>query len=283
MNIVLAHNPRSGSAKPLNELTTLFNDAGITLDTTIDITSDSATDTIKQRAVQGATIAAIGGDGTLSSVAQHLINTPAIFIPLPGGTLNHFTKDAGITQDLTAAIAAIRTAKPRPVDVAMVNDRVFLNNSSIGIYPSSLRTRKQFEDKLGKWPAAVVGSIRAYLKFELYSVTINEREFKTPFLFIGNNNYNLGAGGVRTSLNGGVLSVYAVTSTSRRGVLKLLFAAVTGYINSQPDLMSFTTKKLTLRTARPSISVSTDGEVERIKTPLTYEILPGKLTIIGNS
>ncbi|MBI3889681.1 sphingosine kinase [Candidatus Saccharibacteria bacterium] len=281
MNLTVVYNPKSGSALPKADLDMMFKKAGITVDTFLDITKNSSGDELTRLAQSGATIAAIGGDGTIASVAEHVVNTPGILAPLPGGTLNHFTKDAGIDQNLEQAIINLSSAQSRKVDVATVNDRVFLNNSSIGIYPSSLRTREQFEDKLGKWPAAVIGSIRAFLKYRLYTITINGEDHRTPFLFVGNNDYKITSTAERTHLDQGKLSVYAITSDKRRSIVKLLFAVITKRLAQQDEFMAFTTDTLTIHTKHASrVNVSTDGEVDKLSTPLTYTSCAGVLTII---
>lgn len=259
----------------------LFEKADISVETFLDITKETTTKRIARYAHAGATIAAIGGDGTIASVADSVINTKGILAPMPGGTLNHFTKDAGIEQNLEQAIANLTSSKPRLVDVATVNKKVFLNNSSMGVYPSSLRIRERFEDTLGKWPAAVVGSVRAFLKYRLYTVTIDGKEYRTPFIFVGNNDYQLTDTAQRTNLNEGVLSVYAITSSKRRSIVKLFFAALTRQLEQQDEFISFTTHSLTIHTKRASsVNVSTDGEVTRQSTPLEYTCLKGALRII---
>ena len=283
MKVVVVYNPKSGSALPRRELKAMFDSAHVSIEAFIDITATTAPAKINRHAKHKTIIAAIGGDGTIASVAQHVINTPGILAPLPGGTLNHFTKDAGITQDLAEAIAALPHTAPRRVDVAMVNDRVFLNNSSIGVYPSSLRTRERFEDTLGKWPAAVVGSLRAFVRFRLYNITINGDEYRTPFLFVGNNDYQITQTAERTKLDAGILSVYAITSDKRRSILKLIYAALTKQLDQHDEFLSFQTTSFTIHTKRASkLNVSTDGEVNRLDTPLHYSSLPNALTIIGN-
>jgi diacylglycerol kinase family enzyme len=281
MNVTVVYNPKSGSARPRSEIQQFFNDAQITVDTFINITNQAEREKIHTLAKSGAVIAAIGGDGTIMNVARYVVGTPAVFAPLPGGTLNHFTKDADIEQDLAIAITNLVHSQPRKVDVAQVNNLLFLNNSSIGIYPSSLRTRARFEDAIGKWPAAVIGSVYAFLRFRLYTVTIDGKDFKTPFLFVGNNNYDMTGTAERTKLNEGLLSVYAITSTRRRDVFSLLYAAFTKQLHDHDDFLSFHTPEVTIHTKKiRKINVSTDGEISRIETPLNYRSLPGSLPII---
>lgn len=280
MNVAVVYNPASGSAQPKDVLASYFNDANITVIDWINITEPGVDQKFTALTEKGATIAAIGGDGTIATAVNHISGTKSILAPLPGGTLNHFTKDAGITQDLAQAIKNLPISTPRSVDIAMVNGKIFLNNSSIGIYPVSLETRKHSEDKLGKWPAAIIASVRAFIRFKLYSVTINDKTFQTPFMFIGNNTYHLQRGGVRESLTDGTLCVYAVASNKRRTLFKLIGAAFVYKLRKQPEFIEMHTKAITIHTKRPLVTVSYDGEITKLEAPLHYESRPKALTII---
>ena len=283
MNLVLVHNPKSGSARSASELKDLFKNHGITIDLFIPM-NDSFESNLKQHVKKGQIIAAIGGDGTLSAVANVLTGTDAIFAPLSGGTLNHFTKDLGVAQDLDEALKRLAKKKINKIDVASINGTVFINNSSIGLYPSSLNTRERFEDRLGKWPAAVVGSLRALWRYRTYTVSIEGKEFKTPFIFVGNNDYHLDQpdSGGRTRLDRGVLSVYAIKSASRFAVVKLLGHALIGQLNNASEIETWKTNGMTISSKKTQLRVSRDGELEKLETPLHYKIIAGKLRIIGS-
>jgi len=280
VNIVLVYNSRSGSAISLDELTQKMNAHNISIDHTIDIT-DNFQKAIAPHIQNGAYIAAIGGDGTLSSVAQEIYRSKATMIPLPGGTLNHFTKDLNIPQDLDEAIAALHTKTPRKVDVATINDTVFINNSSIGLYPSTVHEREQIESKYGKWPSAAYASIKAFIRFKHYVVTIDGTEYRTPFVFVGNNNYDVTNSAQRSSLDEAILCVHMITSDSRLSLLKIVAYAIVGSIRDSDDLTSLTTRSVTIHAKKASLRVSRDGEVARESSPLHYKSQPASLRILG--
>ena len=91
MNITLVYNPKSGTALPLETLREKCNSHGIAIKHAVDIT-DGFPANLAQHIAPGAYIAAIGGDGTLNSVAQEVYDTEAIFVPLPGGHAQPFHK-----------------------------------------------------------------------------------------------------------------------------------------------------------------------------------------------
>jgi diacylglycerol kinase family enzyme len=273
MKVVLIYNPKSGSSLSATELRKLCKERSIVIATLIPI-AKLRRSRLLPYINKGVTIAAVGGDGTLSAVAGIVAGTRAIFAPLPGGTLNHFTKDLGIAQDLGEALENMTRGSIHPVDIATVNGVVFINNASLGIYPSSLRARSSYEDKLGKWPAAVFASVRSLIRFRTYTVTVGGETFKTPFVFVGNNKYDLDeiGGAVRKRLNGGKLSIFIAQTTSRMTLLKIALFTLVGRSGQLDEFDIRSSDSLIIHTRRPKLSISHDGEVSHMKSPLTFEI-----------
>ncbi len=85
-------------------------------------------------------LAAAGGDGTLSAVADVAMTHDLPLIVVPAGTRNHFALDLGL--DLTDPADLLRRAvsrgHERRVDVGTVNGVTFLNNVSLGAYASAV-------------------------------------------------------------------------------------------------------------------------------------------------
>lgn len=277
---MLVYNQKSGSALSVHDLRQLFNDAKIEVIEAITITPRLKMH-LKDHIRDGATIATVGGDGTVSAVAGLLAGTDATLLPLPGGTLNHFTQDLGIDQDLKVAIQKAVTAKRTVIDLASVNDRYFINNSSIGLYPSSLHERSRFESMVGKWPAAVLAALRSFVRFRTYKVKIDKKEFRTPFVFVGNNGYDIDKGlGSRNALNKGILSVFTVRTNSRFELLKIAGMAVVGRASHHKRFDSLDTKRITIQSRHRVLKVSCDGELLRMNTPLEYVLHAKKLHVL---
>jgi diacylglycerol kinase family enzyme len=281
MKTVVVYNAKSGSALPKSELEKLFSKHGINVETFIDITTGFPKN-LRSFLNKNYIVAAIGGDGTLSSVANELNGSDAIFAPLPGGTLNHFTKDLGISQDLDVAVQNITKRTVKKIDIATVNGTVFLNNSSLGIYPLSLKFRENSNDAIGKWPAAIAGFSKALFHYKLYTVTIDGDEFKSPFIFIGNNDYHLTdvTSGGRQSINKGILSIYAVKTSSRIEVLKQLAYMLGGRSDMATKIEAWTDTSVTIHTKRTAVSISRDGELQKSTSPLEYKLVAGALNVI---
>lgn len=255
---------------------------GLVIDAEVPIQNGFKTK-LRRHVKNGATIVTIGGDGTISAVAALVAGSDAVLAPLPGGTLNHFTKDCGIPQDIDEALAALKTARIRRLDVAAVNGMVFVNNSSIGLYPSSLRERSRHEGALGKWPAAVIAGVRTLVQLPSYAVTVDDETFHTPFIFMGNNTYDIAKPGtpVRKRLDGGVLSVFMTQETSRLGLLKIALFSLVGRAHTLEEFDVRSAHVLTIASKHSRLNVSHDGEVDKINSPLHYEIRPRSLRVLG--
>jgi diacylglycerol kinase family enzyme len=233
------------------------------------------------------TVVAAGGDGTVSAVAARLAGTDRALGVLPGGTLNHFARDLGIPADLERAAAIVRAGRTRRVDIAEVNGRAFINNSSIGLYVEIVREREKFRQHgWRKWiafAAAVTGSLAHWpivrARLEIEGRVQNRR---TPFLFIGNNRYRMEGlrMGARDRLDEGQLYFLAARSLSRAALLRMAVRGLTGGLRDSGDLDVLCAREAVVRTRR-SVQVALDGEIVRLRSPLHYRIRPGALKVIA--
>jgi diacylglycerol kinase family enzyme len=233
-------------------------------------------------------IVAGGGDGTVNAVANELMGTSITLGVLPLGTLNHFAKDLHIPLDLEGAARTVIAGHVVPVDVGEVNGRIFLNNSSLGIYPRIVRQREeqQKQKRRNKWVAFADASISVLKHYSLLRVRLRadgkELSCKTPFVFIGNNKYEMeGLNiGERRRLDAGELCLFLANRARRMDLVRLAFLALFGRLHEASDFDVLITKQISIATQRPRTSVSTDGEVNEMKTPLNYLTHPGALRVI---
>jgi diacylglycerol kinase family enzyme len=266
-----------------------FRASGMEVHVTL-VQSGAKTIEIAQDAVmQGAPIiVAGGGDGTINAVASVLAGSATTLGVLPLGTLNHFAKDLHIPLELDEAIRNIANGRIANIDVGDINDRIFLNNSSLGLYPDIVRDREKQQRRrgCGKWSAffwATVAALRRY-PFLSARLTIDgiEHVRRTPFIFIGNNEYLMEGFniGTRARLDAGVLSLYVAQRTGRLGLLRLAFSALFGRLRQEKDFDALTTQEIRIETHHKRLRVSTDGEVAVMELPLFYRIRSAALRVI---
>ena len=227
-----------------------------------------------------------GGDGTIGSAASAVAGTEVVLGVLPLGTLNHFARDLGLSNDLGAAMDTIAADHVEQIDVAEVNGMVFLNNSSIGIYPFLVNERTAQQKRLGLGKLAALGPalVRTLKASSWKRVRIsigNERSQKTLCVFVGNNFYDLRALGHRGNLTSGELCVYVVKPQSWLGLALLPFKAVLGLIDPVRDVELFRVQTLEIKSRRRHLRIAVDGETIKAIPPLQYRIRPRSLRVIA--
>lgn len=206
---------------------------------------------------------------------------------LPLGTLNHFARDIGLPNDLEAAMDVIAAGHVQKIDVAEVNGRVFLNNSSIGIYPFLVAERSAEQKRIGVGKLAALGpALLLTLKassWQRVRISIDDkgREQRTLCVFVGNNFYDLSKLGHRSSLVSGELCVYVVKQQSWLGLALLPFKVAFGLIDPVHDVELFRVQSLEIRARRRHMRIAMDGETVEATTPVHYRIRPGALRVLA--
>jgi diacylglycerol kinase family enzyme len=233
-------------------------------------------------------VVAGGGDGTLSCAAGHLAGTGRAFGILPLGTLNHLARDAGIPAKIEEAAKVIAAGHIREFDVAEVNDRVFVNNSAVGLYPDMVLLREFEQEKKGrsKRLAMLSASLKSLSHFRRHKLWISapglETPIRTPLLFVGNNRYEVSLFGLgkRERLDAGELCLYAIRAGSRLHLLWAGIRGVFGRLDQQRDFITAYVTEAEISSDRPVLVLSADGETVRMETPLRYRIRPKALRLI---
>ena len=233
-------------------------------------------------------IVAGGGDGTLNAVAGAIVGSAATFGVLPLGTLNHFAKDMGIPIDIDEAVDTVCTGRVVQVDVGRVNGHLFLNNSSLGLYPQVVRQRDELTQRLGrsKWAAFIWAAWTVLRRHPFVEVRLNVEgkllAFRTPLVFIGNNSYELEGLdlGSRRCLDAGQLSIYVVARDERFGLILLAARALLGRLRQAKDFEAFCVSHAEVQTRRGGVMVATDGEVNLLQSPLVYQVEPQALPVL---
>jgi diacylglycerol kinase family enzyme len=180
-------NPRSGPDSGLGELLAAAGARG--LETHILREDEDAA--ALAREAQADVLGVSGGDGSLAAVAEAAIARDLPFVCVPFGTRNHFARDLGLDRDdAVGALAAFDGTEQR-VDVGRANERLFLNNVSIGAYAVLVHHG---------WRRALDS-----LRFR-QRLTVDGEPVHTRLLLIGNNAYSLT--GSRECLDEGLLHLY---------------------------------------------------------------------------
>jgi len=232
-------------------------------------------------------LVAAGGDGTVSAVAAAVANSACALGVLPAGTLNHFAKDAGIPLALPEAVAALAAGHQRRVDLAEVNGRPFVNNSSLGIYADVVHARQR-EQRRGraKWIALARSIVAVLQRNPVVAVRVRAGGEtlvqRAPFVFVGNNEYTIRGLhiGTRSRIDAGQIAVYVAARASRARLVWTGIAALFGLEAGPDHLRVFSGDEVWVETRRPEARVSIDGEVVTLASPFHFRSLPGALRLV---
>jgi diacylglycerol kinase family enzyme len=146
---------------------------------------------------QRTAVVAVGGDGTINTVAQAAHAQGCAMGVVPRGTFNYFARTHGVPADIGEAARQLMRWTPQAVQVAAVNDQVFLVNASLGMYPDLLEDREAYKARFGRsrWVAFWAASatlLRAQRKLHLQiEEGTSVRHVRALTLFVGNNRLQL--------------------------------------------------------------------------------------------
>jgi YegS/Rv2252/BmrU family lipid kinase len=281
-------NPSSGLKMPAPEQETLQEAAGEAGLEVIRVTRglDCAT-LIRKHLQEGIRLfVAAGGDGTINSVIQPLVNTDAILGVIPVGTYNHFAKDLGLPLAWREALEVIVSGETKPIDTARINERFFVNNVSMGLYPELVARREEKGRDYPRWKARLYAALATLLKYPHIAVTLesehHQEVVRTHVLMISNNSYDLSRLGIdapRMALEEGRLSVYWLPHVPRLALTSFVAHYLAGRVRTAPGFRSFRTSRVRVQSRKKFFHVGVDGEVATLATPLVITIVPQSLSV----
>jgi diacylglycerol kinase family enzyme len=248
---------------------------------------------VVQRAQQvGGVVVAAGGDGTINAVAQATLGSGCAFGVLPQGTFNYFSRTHGIPADTVQAMQVLLQHDALPVQVGLVNQKVFLVNAGLGLYPTLLEDREAWKRRFGRSRLVAFGaglmtllSGHRSLRLEI-EVHGQATEVRTPTLFVGNNALQLDQLGLpeAQAVDAGELAAVRLQPVGRAAMLWLLLRGAFGRLGEADQVVNFSFKRLTVRPARafaaPRMKVATDGEISWMALPLVFRVSPERLLLV---
>jgi diacylglycerol kinase family enzyme len=235
-------------------------------------------------------IVVAGGDGTISSAADAAVANEIVLGVLPMGTFNHFAKDLGMTADLAAAVRFLAEAEIVPVDVGEVNGTIFINNASIGVYPTMVAERDNLSRRRGwgKVRSAPVAIVRTLRRLPVHHLELvidgsSPEAIDTPFLFVGNGLFDERGErvGQRTTLTDHRLGVYVIATTSRWRLVANAIESRVGGIRAAAQTRRRAGETLVVTTNEPTLAIALDGEPTDLRPPLTFRSKSGALRVLA--
>ena len=240
----------------------------------------------EQAAADGADVLGMaGGDGSQALVADVARQHDIAFVCVPAGTRNHFALDLGLDREnVAAALDAFGAAVERRVDLALLGDRVFVNNASLGVYATVVQSEEYRDAKL---------ATTAQLLPDLIGPDAERRDLRfakpdgspappADIVLVSNGTYrldSLNGFGTRSRMDGGVLGVVTVTVNRAMDMPALIAAEVAGRISHFRGYEEWAAPQLEIDSREPLINVGVDGEALQLPAPLRFRSLPGALRV----
>ncbi|MFC9789172.1 bifunctional phosphatase PAP2/diacylglycerol kinase family protein [Rhodococcus sp. NPDC127528] len=208
-----------------------------------------------------------GGDGTVVLLASAAVRHDLPLAVFPGGTLNHFARDAGVG-DVSSTALAIAEGSAELVDLGAVRvdcgrESAFVNTAALGGYPDAVRLRERWESRLGKWPAAACAMVRVLASAQPLPVTIDGVDRSVWMLFVGNGRYSPTdqVPMSRPEIHRGTLDVRYLRADRRWSRLRLIATALTGTLGTSRVYVHENLQSFTVEVTGESLALATDGEV----------------------
>lgn len=233
-------------------------------------------------------VVAAGGDGTLNAVASKLMGTDIPMGILPLGTFNYVARVLNIPLDLLDAAKTISEGQPRSVHVAQLNQHIYLNNASLGLYPLFIQKREQFNKHFGRFPLHAYTSAldvlirdRKELKLEV-EVDGQRYPVKTSLIFFGNNQLQLAEMKLRIAeaAEAGKVAGVVVAKSDKWTLFKTLWQLIKGNLDQASDVYSFAADEVIVHSKRNKLTVAVDGEIVTMTPPLKITVRKHALNIM---
>jgi diacylglycerol kinase family enzyme len=225
-----------------------------------------------------------GGDGSQALVATVAARRDVAHVCVPAGTRNHFALDLGLDrEEVIGALEAFTDGVERRIDLARVNDRVFVNNASLGVYAKVVQSGEYRDAKLETWTRRLpdlLGPDAEPIDLE-FTLPDGSTCDGAPLVLVSNNPYqltHLSGAGTRARIDTGLLGVVAARVHSAADVSKLVALELIDQVGRFPGLLSWSAREFEVRSGGP-VEVGLDGEALMLDPPLYFTSLPGALRV----
>lgn len=281
---LLLLNPRArrGSEGP-HEIAAGLRGAG--LDLVVEPSDDPAAcpDLIGRHAQSVDRVIVAGGDGSINSAVQVLVDVGLPLAIIPLGTANNLARTVGVPLDLEDAIATAAGTRRRAVDLGRVNGHWFCTTASIGL---SVQIAEELSpDSKQRWgPVAyALTALRVIRRSRPFHADITwaggARHTRTVQIVVGNGRHYGAALSVTrdATIDDARLDLYSLEVNHWWELLRLAPHLKSGTHVERREVEHLRARAFEIRTRRP-MPINFDGELGA-ETPARFEVVPGALEI----
>jgi diacylglycerol kinase family enzyme len=279
---VLVINPRSGDGKA-GRVGLAAEAARRGIATIVLGPGDDLRAVVEDAVAAGADVVGMaGGDGSQGVVAAVASARDVAHVCVPAGTRNHFALDLGLDRDdVVGALDAFTDGVERRVDLGTVNDRVFVNNVSLGLYADVVQSATYREQKLGTWRRLLPSLLADPADDLRFDGPDAGGPAGTTLLMVSNNPYELRrirVAGSRARLDTGALGILSARLRDADGFARFVTLSAVGQERRLRDTRQWTAAEFEVTAAGP-VPVGLDGEAVRMTPPLRFATRPGALRV----
>ncbi len=222
-----------------------------------------------------------GGDGSQALVAALAAERDIPYVCVPAGTRNHLALDLGVDRsDAVGALDAFLDGRERRVDLAVVNDRVFVNNVSLGLYARIVQSGEYRDAKLETMARLLPEMLRPDAEpFGLrFTGPFGLEHDSAVVILVSNNPYRFAPGGfgTRPALDTGRLGLVVATEI-RPGEQESRGPAWRS-LGGRFGWMEWDAPEFEIDADGP-VDAGIDGEALTLDAPLRFASRPGALRV----
>lgn len=254
-----------------------------------------ARDATAQARKEDSAVVAVGGDGTINTVAQVAHATGCTMGVIPEGTFNFFAREHGAPTEIVEAVRWLLSGQPTPTQAAAINKKLFLVNASLGVYPELLQDRERWQVRFGRSRAISLGAAIATLLRARAPLRLRvawegkQRDLHTLTLFVGNNRLQLEKLGLAHDAAPAAgetshLTAVMLKPIGASAMVGLMLRGAMGQLGSADSVEHFPCQELEIAPASSlrgrTVKVAFDGEVAFMRSPIVIRVLPTPLWLL---
>lgn len=283
-------NPVAGKGKAIKfikEIKTTFQELGLEYSIKVTERPGQATEIVREYTREkDCRVYSVGGDGTLNEVLNGIVGSNSNLSIIPAGSGNDFIKS--LTNNLNLQDIILRTVngKEHLVDLAKVNDKYFINISSVGfdaevVYKAS-KIKKYFGISGGL--AYILGVVIKLIRYDnkFISVNIDGQLTQTRSLLTAVANGRYYGGGMLAvpdaSIDDGLLDICLISYVKRSRIIRFFPKFIKGQHGDLSEVKFYRGKKVVIE-CEEGLTLNADGEVDKT-TRAVFEIIPRAVKII---
>ncbi|MCB4235347.1 diacylglycerol kinase [Kaistella anthropi] len=225
---------------------------------------------------------AVGGDGTISTVAQKLINTDKILAIFPAGSGNGFSNETNFSKNLNQLLDKIKTKNSRNIDTFLVNDKLSINVSGTGFDGKVVKEFEKTERGFKNYIKVSIQTFFNYKPIKVKFITENYKQYNGKYLMLniantrqfGNNAYIA----PKASKSDGLVDLVLVKKFPLTYSPFFAFRMFTKRLRDDDYVTYLPVSEIEFKVSTTNWHL--DGEFNKIKSPVHIKVLPKSLRIL---